>query len=422
MLLKKKINFYAICLAIIIVLETNIFYIVDKYKFSFFGFLYYDLIVIINLFIFILYFILNIKSFVKQKMNWFILFGIFLIVSSSLAAMISYNQNIFYGILAQREWMSCLLLYFPIKHLIDKDKLNKNNILIVLRIISFVLIIMLLLQFLLINKIQFLNISVSERYDDVRLRVDLRFPILYMALCFDDVLQRKNNYFIDLLLCIMIILVIVFITKIRMAFVALLLSLTICLFIKKLNVKVKSSYLIFGLIIGIVFLFFSDLGKDILSFFSSDNTDNSFQYRKLEIEYYTSILKNSIIKILIGNGYPSNNCALAMNVDYYKYSTGSTFYTSDIGLLGHTFRYGLIGSVWVISTYLFYLVKAIKISKKNNVVGYILVLVFELIACYTLQCGLFLPSIDIILLIIIIEKEYKNIIKSKHYKKEILNV
>lgn len=92
------------------------------------------------------------------------------------------------------------------------------------------------------------------------------------------------------------------------------------------------------------------LGFIIISYFYSDSLFGSFidmtieqsgneDIRILAAEYYTQKLIDNPITFLIGNGTPAGNSAYANLTIYEQQELG--FHTSDVGIIGVTYKYGI---------------------------------------------------------------------------------
>lgn len=116
----------------------------------------------------------------KSRYQILMLMPIVLMFTSSYSAHLHYGQPLWYGIRAQRAWISAMLMYFPISGLIRNKKISINNIAKILDRMIFVYMILLIVQFFLGSSVAFLHLSISSRFGSARLYASTYFIVLHL--------------------------------------------------------------------------------------------------------------------------------------------------------------------------------------------------------------------------------------------------
>ena len=127
MIIKKKDKYY-IMLFLLFVVDLNFLNLIDTATFNIGGIYYTDIVFLLNISVF-LYQIIKDKFQIAKKISiTYVLCVIILMVLSACAGHITYNQSIVAGIVAQREWVSWMLLINPLSRWIQLQKLSVEGI------------------------------------------------------------------------------------------------------------------------------------------------------------------------------------------------------------------------------------------------------------------------------------------------------
>lgn len=391
--MKLRINKFSILIFISVMLDLNCFYLVEKYSFIA-GIGFYDIVFIYKMLIIIATFLQYPRELLtKHKLGSIIMCGIIISCCSAIGGNITYGQSIIQGLVAQREWISSLLFFYPIYIWLKKGKITSKQVISAIIAASIIYLLLIYTVFFTGISSIVLKTSISERYGDTRLRLDSSFMLLLLGFLIDRFYIKKKSFlkkYRDIILIIAIILFIALITKERMRTIAALVACMICVLIRKnsLNKKIIGIMIV---IIGAIFFMQSSIGKDVLDiiFGSGLGTgDDTLTIRNYERLYYMELLFKKTITLFLGCGYPvaSNSIASAMTTPTIGYWT---YYASDIGILGEFFYYGILGILWCIISYIITFYNSFKIYKTTNETAFIQILLIDIIACYTLVPTIF---------------------------------
>lgn len=411
---KIRINKYCGILFIILMLELDCFGFINRYNVYLMGVSYSDCVFIIKLSVILISILQNQRIFQKRRIifNILPLGALFLVITSAFAGNVTWKQPIILGILAQREWISCILMYYPLKIWIEKRKLNFEKIFKTILFVGSLYLAICIIQYLFVNHIIFLNItSINERYGDARLRFNPVLPIVCSAFCLDGIfsnntpIKRKVYYEIFILATLFFVTTV---TKGRMRTLSLLLGLIFCLLIKKID-KRKKFFSIGLIVLGVLVLSTSQMGQDIIDIFwgSGAGIDaDTLSIRDAESSYYLNLISESIERIFLGCGYPSVSWQIAVSMSSPTIGSWS-YYTTDIGIIGNIFHYGILGLLWLLCIYMKIVFKGNKIYRGTGQTVFLQIVIVDLISCVTLIPLLFSSSIIFTLIFIMMEMTYE---------------
>lgn len=403
--IRKSSIYYAI-IFITLMMNLNIFFLVDVYgSFKILGIPLFDITFIWNI-LWILYTIvcnlnLRINKYEKSFLR-IILFSLVLVVTSAYMATITYDQPFLYGILAQRLWISFLFMYFPFSYWLKKNYITSRGIIKTLKVFSFIYIIICILQYILGETIQFTYVDSSIRYGDSRFAFDCLYLILLSSFLLDNILSSRKIKRIDLILMGGVFFVLVIVTKGRMQMISWAVSSVLCVIMhKKLNIQKFLALII--IIIGIFVVASSSIGADILDILFGTGKGiglDTLTIRDMSRDYYLNLLTTDNFTLTFGYGIASSSWEIAMNIA--RPTIGYwTYYTADNGIFGSAFYYGLLGVMWWIITmgYFFYL--SLIVYKKTGKTAYMQIVIIDILAAPTLVPYLF-NSISIITLYMVL--------------------
>lgn len=410
------INKYCATLFILFALELNCFGFVDKYNTFILGIGFYDLIFLLRIFIVFITILLNPGIFQNRKicLNILPIGAVILLLTGTIAAYLSVGQPFIYGLASQREWISCILMYYPLRIWIQKGKLNFNKIVKTLLVASSIYIVICIIQYLLVDSVIFMSFSsLNERYGTARLSLDTLFPIIISAFCVDGVISnnttKSKKVYFGLVLAGALFVVAV-ITKGRMATVSLAAGIIICLLIRRENIKIK--IVCIALVgVALIVLFTSQIGQDVLDILFGSSTGisaDTMTIREVEREYYLELLSDSFSRILIGWGYPSASWEPAVMVGTPTFGDW-TYYPTDIGVIGHLFNYGILGIIWCFIIYIKFFINSFKIYKFTGRTSFLQIIIVNLISSVTLYLILFTNTIIFVLMYALLENMVERI-------------
>ena len=410
--MKVKVNRYCIFLFILIFLELDCFYLIDRYTTYIFGLNYIDWLVVIRLTT-VIFTILSVQTKITKKLLLkFLPIGVIILtITSAVAGNISYGQSFLNGIIAQREWLSCSLMFYPIFIWLKNKKFTIRQLIEMLLVISMLYISVCVLQYFLINKIVFLHTSVNQRYGGTRLRFSSFYPAIVVGFIIDGLFDK--NYRIDTFKNIFVLVGYLFllavITKGRMVTLAAIGGIGICMLLRRSSVTQKT-FAIIVLLATIVFLANSQIGRDALDVVFGSGTGTSadtISIRNLEQAYYIKKVTQNPITVVLGCGYPSTD-AIAQSISSPTIGYW-TYYTTDVGIVGNFFCYGLLGIIWFAILYIALLIKGYKIYKKSVRTCYLEFFIGDVLGCVSLWPLCYNFTIAFPIFFAMLEFEYEKI-------------
>ena len=232
----KKPRIHYIILFFLMILDLEFLNLVDIARFNILGMYYSDIVFVVSILIFIAVLLCSGLR-IKIDVSLAVIFSFLMIACfSAKSAQLSYNQSFLAGIAAQREWLSWIILIYPIYNWIKNKKITREGILKCIRYVCRCYAIVCILQFILYNHVQFTYVMTNSRYGGARLYFNTTF--FSLAICsivdgfFNKEIKRKQKI-LDMMEIVLYFFIIAFITKGRMGTVALVASMMVFLSIRK---------------------------------------------------------------------------------------------------------------------------------------------------------------------------------------------
>lgn len=367
--------------------DLSFFYFIDTVKFSLFGISYTDILFVLNVFLFVYEFILNQKGVLKLNFSiYLIIISICLACTSAYAGYLTYGQAFFSGLVAQRLWVSSILVIYPIYNWLNGEKITKEGLIKIISAIVVFYMMVMIAQYLLYDKVVFTHVAQNERYGETRLYFDISYLVFISGFAIEAILERKKKikpiiYVLVILACI------TFITKGRMATLSLCIGAMCSMLIKK-NGSIKKKLGMICLVAVCLLIFINtNMGKDIFNTVSGTTSENNtLAIRDDGRVYYLSMISSSASSCLIGCGSANihNKTAMKISSPYWKTYGTARFYLTDQGIIYGLYNYGILG----ISVYLILMVWSFKsawrLYKREGRTAYLQYLIVQLISCVTL--------------------------------------
>ena len=391
---KLKINKYILFISIIIFFDLNGFYLIDETVFK-----VKDITLIFEI-LFMGYVYIRNPLKIEYKYKWFILFPIFLVITSSIMAHFSYEQPIFMGIRPQRGWIGTLLMYFPISKLMKLNKIKPKDFIKCIDTINIVYISLGIVQFILGTKFALLHVQMNERYGEIRLYLSLSFVIISYFYHLSNYLHNKKNKVIDLIFIALTFFLLFVVIKGRMRTIVVLASTFIAFTSMKFSAK-KLILAVSGVFL-IVSFFSSNLGSDILNmaFDSSKSVQNTSEIRDEGRLYYLNEMGKTYGSIIFGCGFPNSDWEPA----FIKTRMVDLIYANDNGIFGLMYYYGATFAIWLV----FFTILLLKRSKSINDNLCFIYFLYSIIAIYTLYPELYSENIAFLIILAIHERNLQN--------------
>lgn len=364
-----KINKYYIFIAFIIFFNLQGLYLLDDTVFH-----TSDVAVILEI-TFIVY--VAIKGGYKGKSRYHVLMimPIVLMFTSSYSAHVHYGQPLWYGIRAQRAWVSAMLMYFPLSGLIRNKKISINNIAKILDRMIFVYMILLIVQFFFGSSVAFLHLPISTRFGSARLYASTYFIVLVYFIHLQRIIEQKRLRLFDILIVICTIFIHLFVVKSRMGLAALVLATAFAVFSTKFTGR-KLALICVGLLSVAIFMA-SPYGQIIFdAMFGSSAKDAGTAIRDVGRIFYIDQTLSTKLYAIFGSGYA--------NLDWQPTVIGTHYlegiYYNDHGIIGLFFYYGFSMVAWSVLVH----IKVMKDAWKSNTRDIFMFLLCGLIGAYTL--------------------------------------
>lgn len=379
---------------ILIMFDLDFFYLVNTAKLSIFGVTFLDAVFILHMAIFVITFILN-KGFLLIKINKWNLFMIcpfILAVLSAYAGTITYGQPFIKGFVSQREWLGCMVMFFPISTWLEKKYINLEGLKKTVYFSCIIMMFIYILQYFLGEHLVFTYTISSERYGEARYFFETAYLILLSGITIDNIvsLQKKNyekkHVFGKVVFIATVFFVLAVVMKGRMLTISAVISLLLSLLLLKIG-RTKKIILVFCLMIATTMFLFSDIASDAIGTLQGTSSENdTLSVRNAGREYYMDIWSDNTYSIIFGCGSPNLHWKYAQEVTnpYWKKGGSAKFYLIDNGIFGEIFIYGLCGLLWFIIGVVLSIRQSFRIYKCNAKVGYFMFIIADVIACVTL--------------------------------------
>lgn len=313
---------------------------------------------------FSLLFINKFKNIFSTK-NYFygklIIFIFVIAFFSILQAIRLHGQTFLQGLLPQRFVLGGFLFYFILMHLIDSRKSFLTTLEKTFCFLGYSELFLYILQYVLINKIVFLNTVISTRFGEFRLNLGaIAIPyIIFKSV--NNIYVNKKIQLNDLILLILGMYYTIVVSKTRIALVAYIIAFILGFLLMRFNLKkiVVSMILVFSLI-GITQTNLYSYVIDGLA-----GKDLSSQTRELGRAYYTNkFLEHPIL----GVGYiNTNNQKSVQYAGINSIETGIIAWV-DLGVYGIAFFFGIVGIIWFLLLYGKMAVQSYQIGKAGNLI------------------------------------------------------
>lgn len=335
----------------------------------------------------------------KSAINLFIACILILLVVSVYSGTQTYGQSVIDGLLAQREWLSWMLLAATLNSMFQRHRITVDGIKKTVIIFAKIYALLCILQYIIYPSIIFMHPTINERYGSPRLYFDTTYFIFASGLLLDkDKLKEKLNYS-SLLWILLFLGVIAIVTKGRMATIAFIMPITFYFLCRKQrNIIKKITAICIILCFAFIFINFTTIGQDTLATLNGDSTQtDTLSIRDDEKSYYLHLWTQNLSTVLLGLGVPNvhNDFAQQLLNPVWTGSLWSDakYYLSDTGVLGCFVQYGIVGLIITICLYTTLLYLAIKCYTLTGSITYLLFIASEFVASLSLVPSLFNTSL-----------------------------
>ncbi|HEX3047258.1 MAG TPA: O-antigen ligase family protein, partial [Bacillota bacterium] len=250
-----------------------------------------------------------------------------------LVPYVLYGQPLMMGLRAARRFL-LVLLYFPFTVFFRQED-DRQNFIKTLRLMALLIASLYLAQFLLIGKIVFLYLRLSERYGGVRLHIyGMGLIIAGLILVFNELFHKRYRtpafFYLDkmrlLFQCALLLFVVVFISKARTNLVGIAAIFTVILFTSRRINLLQKILIVFFLGVGFMGLIFSNAFDPLVLLFNNElfaeNSNITIRFQALN--YYWDLYRRTP---LFGMGiqnllYPNNPLNAGFGAGYMLVDIG----------------------------------------------------------------------------------------------------
>lgn len=394
----RKIDRYYYLIFISCMLDLNCFYLIDADRFNIFGVTYLDLVLFFHVAIIGITVLEKLKTrrFIIAIGSLLMIIPIFLAFTSAYAGTRTYGQSFLQGLVSQRQWLGCILMFFPIAQWLDDGRISKDGLIKVINYVSCILLAICIFQYIIGNTFVFTHSMANERYGESRYYFSTVYPILSAAFVFDTLSNREINissktFWKSALMLGASVFLCAVVTKGRANTTAFVGAILVCLIIGKTNSWKKILFLS-GTVIGGVFFISSNIGQDVLTVLTGGKIEtNTLSVRTAGREYYMAKVFSHMYSVIFGCGSPNIHSEMAQRISNPLWKTAGTarFYLADNGIFSEIYIFGLLGFIWFLIIYILSIKKALKIYKNSGKCSYLLFLLTDLMGCITLTPALF---------------------------------
>ena len=361
-----------IVFSILLILNVIMIYFIDN-KTDFLDIIdFEDFLAIVNSFIGIILIILTwkLKSPAKNFTK-FMLFFIVMCVFSSLQSNFLYRQSFTGGLLAQKQLISFIILYFPISKIVYNQVINKKSLYKFIKAFAIIQLVLFISQYVLSNTISFMTVHTATRYGEIRYYYNPLLLDLFLIINLNEYVNNSGNKYKNLFFIAIVLFETMVVQKYRLTSLALVIIVAIGLIIGKTSLLKKLFHTILAVIFSILMVN-TRIVQDLFIELTISKITYSYSIREVARELIT----NTVYKHpILGGGYPKSELAL-LKSGYYN-----DIYLFDNGIFAFAYIYGCIGIAWVILLWYKMLKYGCKIFKENKNITFILFPLFLVITC-----------------------------------------
>lgn len=394
MITVNKSRLTYVLIFILIALDLDCFYLIDTNSINLFGVSYLDIVFLFHVAIFAVSFICD-KGYILlhvNKWNVLMVMPIVLAVLSAYAGTITYAQPFILGFVSQREWLGCMLMFFPVSRWLDRKIVSLEGVKNTIFLACIVMLCVYGLQYVVGDYFIFTYTMSSERYGEARYYFETAYLVLMAGIAIDNIVKKpanvKNRKYTmwQALFIIAMFFTVAVIIKGRMLTISVAVTFLLCLLLLKMD-RTKKIILCLGVLIVAIMFLSTDIASDAISTLQGTSVEyDTLSVRSAGREYYMQYWLSNKYSIFLGCGSPNLHWEVAQEITNPLWSTRGTarFFLVDNGIFGEIFIYGLCGLAWFLCSIALSLKTAIKVYRNTGKVGYFLFVLADLIACITL--------------------------------------
>lgn len=405
----KKVSVTKILLFLVIFSLENFACLLPASEYIVPGFIKYGDIPLFISVVFILWVALFVKFKDKNKKaiypyKWIVIGFILLIIVSSIMSFHFFRQPISWGIRSQRMIITCFLLYFSISKALQTGVINKSDLIKDILIVGTIEMVLFTIQYILANKLIFLNFTSSDlvemRLEHRRLRFPTELLFLVTFIRLDNLLNNRGSKIKNISYIIWFFLILVIMVQKRIQIIAFIITIIIifALWRKKLDAKLLINLIII-LVVGLFMINSPIIQSSYDGLTNRNGSNDTISIRESGIKYYKERVKNSII---FGFGKPNSNSKAARKAS----GELQRYYLADDGIYGFLYIFGLSGIIWLILFWKNNIKKSWKLYKIQYIYIYISYFIYESIGLYIEMKWYYYWHIAIVLAFTLMDYDY----------------
>ena len=413
-----KENRYYYLLFICCALDINCFYLVNANAIAFLGISYLDFVFLLHMSFFFVSICNRIKGkrFIIKKSDFLMIFPMVMIIGSAYAGTRSYGQSFLQGVVSQREWFGCIMMYFPLSDWLESGKINKQQIIKVIYQISAILLVISILQYFSSSVIKFTYSMENERYGDARFYFSTVYPILATGFAFDkiadnNVRANSKEFWKNVLIIVGTAFMCAVVTKGRMNTICFVIALLICVIINKTNDGKKLMFFCVSILAGFLFLS-SKIGNDFIAVINGDTLQtNTLPVREAGRAYYLARVFSRGYSIVWGYGSPNLHSEMAQKISnpFWRDVGTARFHLADNGIFSEIYIFGFLGLLWFALLVLKCFKMVFVIYRIKGKCSYLFFMITDLLGCMTLIPAAFDVTIVMSIFIVVLTEEYSKL-------------
>ena len=374
---RLRIKYFDIWFVSILLIGTNFFNLISIDEIT--GAKKDDLILLFVLSGLVLFFIRTKSKMTFNKKTW--LLFLTPVVLCFIGAFISnklYGQSFVQGFLAQRVFMLVPMGFFWIYSELKIGGVDTKKIRSIISIMGRIELTLLMIQCVFGEKFSFLTVPFQYMYrygiQIYRARTDLILITIAFFIWVDDYInsrdKKKNICFIVMTLVVLMVFV-----RTRMLMIGYVAMIIVALFLWTPQKRIYKYISMCLMVVVIVVVIGSGLFQNTINTIVTQS--DTLAIRAEGRKWYMNALSSHL---LFGCGYPHEACREACVAAGFE----NGIYIVDNGIFGFAYMYGVVGVIWIVSFWIFFMKRAIWIAKNDSNYMYVLYMGLNIVICISL--------------------------------------
>lgn len=360
-----------IVISLIIINENLLYFIDPQVLFP----QIYDLSLLLGI-ISVVLFLFFIKDILENRFlfGYEIIMLIVVFIISAINSYLSYDQKVTSSLYILMSYFNYLAYFYF--SLVMKEDNNDEKITRFMIITGTVLGMLILLQFFLYGRVQFLSTFADFRYGSIRIRSGAALLLLTTLITINSALDTKKRRVLKLICSGIQAFVVLFVSKGRLEAIALIMAVLLLFYLHK---NISRFYFVSALVLaacgGICLVLFKWPNLIDVLFKEEIRGGGSLGARIDEMKFFINGLKDNFI---FGKGILN----IAFDEQYIVSGLKYGYYAVDLGIIGFTYYFGIVGGALLVILLFKAFLRSIDLYKLNSTnifpMVYILMNIFTL--------------------------------------------